>query len=67
MKWREVLSIILRKCKWRIIITAILLAAFILTNTLALAKPDNSTISPLDGGSNSGDPGDSPDPNIDPL
>ncbi|RLF04560.1 MAG: hypothetical protein DRK00_06440 [Thermoprotei archaeon] len=68
MKWREVISIVLRKCKWKIILTLILLAVFLLTSNLALAKPDKFTVSPLDGSSGgSSDPGDYPDPNIDPL
>ena len=66
MKWREVITIVLRKCKWKIILSVILLAVFLLTSNLAIAKPDKFTVSPLDG-SGSSDPGDIPDPNIDPL
>ena len=62
MKWREVISIVLRKCKWRIILSIVLLAVPLLVNTVAIAKP-KTTITPLDPS----DSGKYPNPNIDPL
>jgi len=65
MKWREVVSIVLRKCKWRIILTAILLTLPLIVGVSTIAKP-KLTIQPLGGGSSA--PGQGfPDPNIDPL
>jgi len=62
MKWRKVISIVLRKCKWRIILSIALLAVPLLVNAVAIAKP-KTTITPLDPS----DPGKYPDPDIDPL
>jgi len=64
MKWAEVLAITLRRCKWRILLTLLMLILPLLISNAALGKPPfkRFVIKPLDD-----PPEEPPDPGIDPL
>ena len=66
MKWKEILTVTLRRCKWKLLKLVLALVVPLLFSQLVAAKPFNGLIEPLDGGSSEDPPG-YPDPDIDPL
>jgi len=66
MNWKEVLTVTLRRCKWKLLKLVLVLVVPLLFSQLAASEPFNGLIEPLDSGSSEDPPG-YPNPDIDPL